>query len=44
MYNARRYGISIEKYELLYKVYENCMKLDEFINASPEKQPDAQLK
>jgi len=40
-YNAKRYGVNIEKFQNLHKIYERCLEIDAFDKASPEKQPDA---
>lgn len=40
VYNAYRFGVEMEKYPNIVKINEHCLSLDEFNNASPEKQPD----
>jgi maleylacetoacetate isomerase len=42
VYNALRYDCSLDDFPEIRRIYENCMGLDEFIDASPEKQPDAE--
>lgn len=41
IYNARRFGLEMEKFPLLEKINQNCLKLEAFQKALPEKQPDA---
>jgi maleylacetoacetate isomerase len=40
--NARRYGCDLLRYPNILAVEKNCMALPAFINAAPEKQPDAE--
>lgn len=40
LYNALRFGVDIKKYEKIFEIYSKCIKLDAFVKASPEKQPD----
>jgi maleylacetoacetate isomerase len=40
--NARRYGCDLSRYPNILAVEKNCMALPAFINAAPEKQPDAE--
>ena len=40
--NARRYGCELSKYPAILDVEKNCMALAAFVNAAPEKQPDAE--
>ncbi len=42
LYNARRFNIELDCYPNILKVERNCMLLDAFIDAQPEKQHDAQ--
>lgn len=41
IYNAMRYGVSMEEYPGLNKIYEHCISLEAFLKASPEQQVDA---
>jgi maleylacetoacetate isomerase len=38
---AVRYGVPLEPYPRVRRIYDECMKLDSVIASSPEKQPDA---
>ena len=40
VYNARRYEMSMASWPLITAVEQNCLKLKEFVDASPEHQPD----
>jgi maleylacetoacetate isomerase len=40
--NARRYGCDLSRYPTVLKIEKNCMTVPAFINAAPEKQPDAE--
>lgn len=40
--NARRYGCDLSRYPNILAVEKNCMVLPAFIDAAPEKQPDAE--
>ncbi len=40
--NARRYGCDLSRYPNILAVEKNCMTLPAFIDAAPEKQPDAE--
>jgi maleylpyruvate isomerase len=40
--NARRYGSDLSQYTNILGVEKNCMTLPAFVNAAPEKQPDAE--
>jgi maleylacetoacetate isomerase len=43
VFNARRYpSFDLKPYPRIMRVFENCMKLDAFDRAVPEKQPDAE--
>jgi maleylacetoacetate isomerase len=42
VYNAQRFGVDMGSFPLLKKISDNCNKLDAFIDAKPENQPDAQ--
>lgn len=42
VYNAIRYNFPMDKYPTLMRIYDYCLRLDEFIQASPELQPDAE--
>ncbi|TDF39585.1 maleylacetoacetate isomerase [Alteromonadaceae bacterium M269] len=41
VYNALRFGVDLDKYPTVKKVYENCSELSAFIDALPENQIDA---
>jgi maleylacetoacetate isomerase len=41
VYNAIRFGVDMNDYPLISKIYDNCQLLDAFIQASPENQVDA---
>jgi maleylpyruvate isomerase len=40
--NARRYGCDLAQYPTILSVEKNCLELPAFVNAAPEKQPDAE--
>jgi maleylacetoacetate isomerase len=43
VFNARRYpSFDLQPYPSLMRIFDNCMKLDAFDRAVPEKQPDAE--
>ena len=43
VFNARRYpSFDLKPYPSIMRIFENCMKLDAFERAIPEKQPDAE--
>ncbi len=41
VYAAKRFGLDIEQFPLISKIYANCNALEPFIKAMPENQPDA---
>jgi len=41
VYNAMRFGVEMQKFPIIQKIYDNCQALDAFIAAAPEKQIDA---
>ncbi|MFO1493586.1 MAG: maleylacetoacetate isomerase [Lysobacterales bacterium] len=41
VYNARRFGLDLQAYPTIARVYERCLDLPEFVAAQPERQPDA---
>ena len=43
VYNALRFGVDISAFPLIEKVYNNCMELEAFALAAPEKQVDANV-
>jgi len=43
IYNANRFGFSMDAYPRLKKINQNCLKLTRFQDAMPENQPDAEL-
>jgi maleylacetoacetate isomerase len=40
--NARRYGCDLSQYPAILNIEKNCMSVPAFIDAAPEKQPDAE--
>lgn len=43
VFNARRYpSFDLKPYPTIMRIFDNCMKLDAFDRAVPEKQPDAE--
>ena len=43
VFNAQRYpSFDFKPYPTIQKIFANCMKLDAFDRARPEKQPDAE--
>jgi maleylacetoacetate isomerase len=40
--NARRFGVDLEPFPSIMNVEQNCLALSAFVNAAPEKQPDAE--
>lgn len=40
--NARRYGCELSKFPAILEIEKNCNALEAFVNAAPEKQPDAE--
>ena len=40
--NARRFGSDLNRFPTLLGIETNCIALREFVNAAPEKQPDAE--
>lgn len=41
VYNALRFGVDMQAYPIIQKVYNNCQSIDAFIKAAPENQIDA---
>ncbi|MDN5923491.1 MAG: maleylacetoacetate isomerase [Xanthomonadales bacterium] len=41
VYNALRWGVPLQNYPVIERIYANCMALDAVQRASPEQQPDA---
>lgn len=41
-YNAQRFGVDMSQYPLISRVVSHCNQMQEFIDAMPENQPDAQ--
>jgi maleylacetoacetate isomerase len=41
IYNARRWGVDMSEYPALQRIEANCLRLDAFERAQPERQPDA---
>jgi maleylpyruvate isomerase len=42
VFNARRYEFDPNPYPTIMRVFDECMRLDEFQRAQPSKQPDAE--
>jgi maleylacetoacetate isomerase len=42
VYNAKRFGVSLDKYPNIARINDACLELPAFQDAVPEKQPDAQ--
>ncbi|MDF2179574.1 maleylacetoacetate isomerase [Aliiglaciecola sp. CAU 1673] len=42
VYNAKRFNVDMEAYPLISRIADNCNKLEAFIQAQPENQPDAE--
>ncbi|VAW36413.1 Maleylacetoacetate isomerase @ Glutathione S-transferase, zeta [hydrothermal vent metagenome] len=40
VYNANRFKVSMDAYPLIRQINSNCLKLQVFIDAAPENQPD----
>jgi len=40
VYNARRYELPLDDFPLICAIEKNCLELQQFIEASPENQPD----
>lgn len=40
VFNANRYGVDMAQFPTIQRVYDLCMKLDAFVKAAPENQPD----
>ncbi len=40
--NARRFGVNLSPFPSILNVEQNCLALSAFIDAAPEKQPDAE--
>jgi len=41
VYNALRFGVDMQNFPLIDKIYKNCTALDAFVKAAPENQTDA---
>jgi maleylacetoacetate isomerase len=41
VYAALRFGVDMSSFPIIEKIYDNCMALDAFAQAAPEKQVDA---
>ena len=41
VFNAQRYQCELAAYPTITRIFDECMKLDAFINAQPSRQPDA---
>ncbi|MBZ4038384.1 maleylacetoacetate isomerase [Novilysobacter selenitireducens] len=41
VYNARRFGVSMDAYPTIARIEAECLAMDEFDAARPERQPDA---
>jgi maleylacetoacetate isomerase len=42
VFNSMRYNLDLGPYPTIRRVFDNCMKLEAFDKARPEKQPDAE--
>jgi maleylacetoacetate isomerase len=42
VFNARRFGLDLEPYPIIRRIFDACMALDAFDRAQPSKQPDAE--
>jgi len=42
VYNAERFGVNLNDYPTISKIYNNCIKLKEFQVSHPDQQPDVQ--
>ena len=40
VFNSKRYGLSLDPWPNIARIYDNCEKLDAFIAAHPKNQPD----
>lgn len=40
-YNARRFGVDLAAYPVIARIEQACLQLPAFVQASPERQPDA---
>lgn len=43
VYNAKRFNCNPEKYQRILQIYDNCLQLDAFKQASPEQQEDFEV-
>jgi maleylacetoacetate isomerase len=41
VYNANRVGVKLDRFPNIRRINDECLKLPAFVDASPEKQPDA---
>lgn len=41
VFNAIRFNVNMAAYPKIAAIYERCNKLDAFIDAAPQNQPDA---
>ncbi|MBE0625378.1 MAG: maleylacetoacetate isomerase [Burkholderiales bacterium] len=41
VFNAQRYSCDLAPYPAIMRIFAECMKLDAFIDAQPDRQPDA---
>lgn len=41
VYNARRFGVAMDRFPTITRIDATCQRLDEFRRAAPEAQPDA---
>jgi maleylpyruvate isomerase len=42
MLNNRRFGVEMAPYPTINRIFESCMQLPSFVQALPDKQPDAE--
>lgn len=43
VYNANRFNVPLDNYPNILRINSNCLKLDDFIRATPENQPDCDI-
>ena len=40
-YNALRFGVALEQFPIIHRIYHNCLRLESYQSSVPENQPDA---
>ena len=43
VYNANRFNVPLDNFPNILRINSNCLKLDDFIRATPENQPDCDI-